>query len=122
MDYRKLVGKEIYLIPTGNMISRNNGGALSQVKKARVKKKSRVFVTLSVEQKDSSSCDQKLRVNEYKPENLILDGFNGGYQVFECKARLDEHIRAVKTRSKLISSMQSLTDKELCTIANAMGW
>lgn len=122
MNYKALVGKTVYLIPTGNMIERGNGGALNQIKEARVTKKSRVFVTLEVKHSDTFQQEKKCRINEIKPDLVTIDDFNGGYQVFVNKAELDKHVKANRARGKLVSCLHDLSDNELCKIADALEW
>tara|TARA_Y100001936_G_scaffold250587_1_gene303720 strand:+ start:658 stop:1044 length:387 start_codon:yes stop_codon:yes gene_type:complete len=121
MNYKKLLGKEIFLLPSGNAVERGKGGAINQIASAKVIKVARVFVTVEIKEGDFK-YERKLRVNTHNPEMLIIDNFNGGYKAFESHERVEEYKLAVKTKSQLIDNLHTLSDSDLCKIAKALGW
>ena len=92
---KDLVGKEVFLRPTGNNVDRRNK---NKIISAKIVKVARVYATFI----KNSGIECKGLVN-----GLHLDtGHNSGYQVFQDKKAIDDMFFIESTARKIANSFQ----------------
>jgi len=122
MEYKKLVGKKVHLIPRGNLINRRDGTEFDQATSATISKATSIFVEFTSDSDASRLSSKKLRINKARPEILSLDGLNGGYLVFESEEAINTYIKGGKARKRLMDEIYTISDTDLCKIADALKW
>ena len=82
---KHLVGKTVYLWPTGNNVSRSRGAKIAdQIKTAEVVKVARVNLTIKINGRDWSY--------RYSAERMTISGdCNSGYMVYESMQDLNDY-------------------------------
>lgn len=115
MNLKDLIGKDVYLRPTGNYARFSSSIAQDSVESV-----SRVFITLRNK--------GKLRIIADKGEYLILskDGANGGYDLYHNKENLKKQQQKEKIRISLYQifngySKDNFTYEQLTTVAGILG-
>lgn len=84
MITKELIGKTVYLLPTGNNVRRNG---VNNIIEAKVRKVAKVFITM-VGQHSSWASEYKLRFN--KENNSLDSDYNSGYILFESMQEVDD--------------------------------
>ncbi len=98
---KDLVGKEVFLRPTGNNVEKMNP---NKIISAKIVKVARVYATFI----KNSGIEGKGLVN-----GLHLDmGHNSGYQVFPNKKAIDDMLFIESTARKIANSFQYSRDYE----------
>lgn len=120
MDYKSLKGKTVYLLPTGNLVP-SNQNAFDGVQEAVVTKKSSVNVYFGIPH-GNATRSVKCRFLPHKPELVGIDGINGGYHVFLSRADINTYANAKVAKTMLLDNIHDLTDTELVSIAETLGW
>lgn len=101
MNLKELVGKEVFLRPTGNFARYHGEGIILD----KVVNVARVFITLENEGKLRIGLEQ----GGYVP--LIKDDANGGYDLFDSKDSIKKETQRGKIRSQLYQIFSGYSQK-----------
>jgi hypothetical protein len=90
---KKLEGKEIYLLPTGNY-ARNN----KELKRSKLIKVAKVFATIA-----EYAREEKYRICSWVTNGIVSieSGHNSGYTVFESLERYESHKKLNETKKMI---------------------
>lgn len=117
---KKLEGENVYLLPTGNNVSRDNSKtSYEQVVKAKIIKVSRVNITFIIENRNNESVYRKSHYNE----SIIVDKHNNcGYHAFKSLDDIEDFKYKNYVISMLRKNVDNINKEQALKIGKIMGW
>ena len=109
---KELIGKRVWLVPTGNNIQRNGTTPFEQVKEAEIIKMARTKGSLKL---IDSSYSRDFSISEYS-KSSIKQGFNAGYDTYASLDDVKKTQKATDVRTYLCKEFNSISDEDLLEI------
>jgi hypothetical protein len=110
------VGKNVWLVPTENNISRNGKSPLEQVKEAVVIKMARTKGEFTFV---DSSYNQSFTLSSHS-KSFIKQGCNAGYEVYASLEDVDNARKSQLVQKHLRDNLYSLSVDELLAIGKSL--